>query len=247
MYNEWDLLGGNTVNGKKTGTAAVLAAGIVLLGGCEMLGQEKWEPQEAAAISIDEDGSITEFIHETLDEAYYNAAELQNMITSSVAEYTRTHGEESVAVKEYLAEEGKVSLTMEYATAEDYAEFNNTEFYYGSMINAQLAGYLFDVSYKRVNDGVVQGSPVSGSEVIREMDKQVLILRGPMEVHVPGNVLYTSTNAEVLSADVVNATGEQEDEEEGLLLPSNNVYKNEESTFAEQTAASRVYIIFDME
>ena len=80
------------------------------------------------------------------------------------------------------------------------------------------------------------------------MDKQVLILRAPMEVHVPGDVLFTSTNAEVLAADVVNATGESEDEEdEGLILPSNAVYKAEDDvSFAEATAANRVYIIFDM-
>ena len=137
---------------------------------------------------------------------------------------------------------------MKYASAEDYEEFNNTEFYYGSMINAQLEGYLFDVNYKRVKDGVVEGSSVSGSEVIKEMAQQVLIVRAPLEVHVPGNVLYTSTNAEVLSSDVVNATGEQ-DEDEGatIVLPSSAVYKTEESSFAEQTAANRVYIIFEME
>ena len=120
--------------------------------------------------------------------------------------------------------------------------------YYGSVINAQLSGYLFDASYKKVSNGVVQGSSVSGSEAIKRMDKQVLILRAPMEVHVPGDVLFTSTNAEVLAADVVNATGESEDEEdEGLILPSNAVYKAEDDvSFAEATAANRVYIIFDM-
>lgn len=231
---------------RKTLAAAALFAGVSLLGGCDMLQQETWEPQESAAISIDEAGSITEIIQEKLDAAYYDAAELQTMIDKEVADYNSQHGENSITVKTYEAAEGSVKLIMEYATAEDYAAFNNVEFYYGSMINAQLEGYLFDVSYKKVRDGVVQGSEVSGSEVIRNMADTVLVVRAPLEVKVPGEVIYTSTNAEVLETSVVNATGEQEDEaDEGLVLPSNAVYRGQEATFEEQAAANRVYIVFE--
>lgn len=231
---------------RKTLAAAALFAGVSLLGGCDMLQQETWEPQESAAISIDEAGSITEIIQEKLDAAYYDAAELQTMIDKEVADYNSQHGENSITVKTYEAAEGSVKLIMEYATAEDYAAFNNVEFYYGSMINAQLEGYLFDVSYKKVRDGVVQGSEVSGSEVIRNMADTVLVVRAPLEVKVPGEVIYTSTNAEVLETSVVNATGEQEDEaDEGLVLPSNAVYRGQKATFEEQAAANRVYIVFE--
>lgn len=231
---------------RKALAAAALFAGVSLLGGCDMLQQETWEPQESAAISIDEAGSITEIIQEKLDAAYYDAAELQTMIEKEVADYNSQHGENSITVKTYEAAEGSVKLIMEYATAEDYAAFNNVEFYYGSMINAQLEGYLFDVSYKKVRDGVVQGSEVSGSEVIRNMADTVLVVRAPLEVKVPGEVIYTSTNAEVLETSVVNATGEQEDEaDEGLVLPSNAVYRGQEATFEEQAAANRVYIVFE--
>jgi hypothetical protein len=116
------------------------------------------------------------------------------------------------------------------------------------MINAQLQGYLFDVNFKVVKDGVVQESTVSGSEVIKSMDKKVLILRAPLEVQVPGEVLYTSENADVLDADVVDATGEHEEEEtQELVLPSNDVYRSggDSHSFSEEAAAKRVYIIFD--
>ena len=234
---------------KKTPIILALTAGALMLGGCEMMpGQEKWTPQEPAAISIEEDGTIVETVQEELGAAYYDASELQSMITSEVEAYNKENGEASVTVKEYEAADGKVKLVTEYASAQDYAAFNNTEFYYGSMINAQLAGYLFDASYKKVDNGVVKGSPVSGSEVIKRMDKEVLILRAPLEVHLPGEVLFTSTNAEVLAPDVVNATGEASDEEEteGLVLPSNAVYREADAaTFAEKKAANRVYIIFE--
>lgn len=232
---------------KKLWAAAGLFAAVSVLGGCDQLQQEKWEPQESAAISIDEDGVVTEIIQEKLDAAYYNAAELQTMIDQEVADYNTQHGADSVKVKTYEAAEGAVKLVMEYSAPEHYAAFNNVEFYYGSMINAQLEGYLFDVSYKKVRDGVVQGSAVSGSEVIKNMADTVMIIQAPLEVKVPGEVRYTSTNADVLGNSVVNATGEQEEKvDEGLVLPSNAVYREDTAaTFEEEAAANRVYIVFE--
>ncbi len=237
------------VKAKYLSVLALAASCVTLLNGCEMLNQEQWVPQEPNAISIDKDGQITEIVQETLDESYYNAAELQNLITTEVADYNRKNGEDCITVKTFETEGQSVKLEMVYASAKDYSDFNNVEFYYGSLINAQLEGYLFDVSYKKVRDGVVQGNPVSGSEVIKEMDKQVMVVTAPLEIHVPGSLLYTSTNADILAADVVNATGEQdESENEGLVLPSNTVYRGseKEKSFEEAAAAKRVYIIFEM-
>lgn len=227
------------------GLTALLAGGLLLFSGCELSEQDAWQPQEPDAVSVAADGSVTEMVTDTLDEGYYDFAELENMIHTEVADYNLDHGEDLVAVDRLDCEDGRVSLVMKYASARDYAQFNNTEFFYGTVIGAQLEGYLFDVTYRKVSGGEFYGAPVSGTEVIREMDKQVLILLAPAEVQVPGDVLFTSTNAEMLDTDVVNATGIRQDEDEGLVLPSNAVYKGEEASFAEKSAASRVYIIFD--
>lgn len=237
------------VKAKRLSILAAFASCVMLLGGCEMLNQEQWVPQEPNAISISEDGVITEIVQESLDAAYYNVAELQNMINAEVADYNKKNGENCVTVKTFENEGRSVKLEMVYASAKDYASFNNIEFYYGSLINAQLEGYLFDVTYKKVHDGVVTGNSVSGSEVIKEMDKEVMIVRAPLEINVPGSVLYTSSNAEVLTDNVVHATGEQNEvkKEEGLVLPSNTVYVSEsDASFDEVEAANRVYIIFEM-
>ena len=127
-----------------------------------------------------------------------------------------------------------VQLTMEYEKAEDYAQFNHTEFYYGSMINAQLAGYLFDVSYQEVKNGAAGSAEVSGTDVLKNMASEVMVVTAPLEVHVPGNVLYTSDNAQILSADDVYASGKSGD-------------GSEEKSFEEKAADKRVYIIFNME
>ena len=233
----------------KIASVAVLGLGVILLGGCDTLDQQqKWEPQEDAAISIDKDGVITEYVKDTLDESYYSASELEKMITSDVADYNSRHGENAIQVKSYEAsDDAKVRLVMEYATADDYATFNNVEFYSGSLINAQLEGYLFDGHFKKIKNGVVQESDVSGSEVIKKMAAEVLIVTAPLEVHVPGSVLYTTSNAEVLASDDVNATGKtaKEAADTGLELPSKQIYMGEEKSFNEKVAASRVYIIYE--
>lgn len=223
------------MTGRKIAVTAALCAGVMMMGGCSMLNQEKeWTPQKSSAISVGSDGVITEYVKDTLDESYYSASELQSMIESEISDYNSKNGENSVSMKDFQVNGKDVQLTMEYGKAEDYAQFNHTEFYYGSMINAQLAGYLFDVSYKEVKNGAAGSANVSGTDVLKNMASEVMVVTAPLEVHVPGNVLYTSDNAQILAADDVYASGKSDD-------------GSEEKSFEEKAADKRVYIIFDME
>lgn len=226
---------------RKMWRAAVLLSGIVLLSGCEKTSEEEWVPRKPAAIAIDLDGKVTEYLSEELDQSYYSFDELSSMLTSEAASYNSEHGGSCVEVTKAEQNGKKAELVITYASGEDYARFNNVEFYYGSMIHAQMAGYLFDGSFQKVRDGVVQGSEVSGSEVLKNMADMVVVVQAPLEVHVPGEVSFTSTNGTVFSGDTVYA--EESSEEEGLVLPSDQVYYASGDPDAE--AADRVYIIFD--
>ncbi|MCD7813301.1 MAG: hypothetical protein LUH20_04490 [Lachnospiraceae bacterium] len=228
---------------KKRAAVAVLMAVVMLLGGCDVVDQTEWTSESSDAISIAEDGSITEIVQETLDQSYYDVTELESMISSEVAEYNSEHGADSIKVEKFDNDGSAVTLKLWFSSAEDYAEFNNVEFYCGSIINAQLEGYLFDGSFYRVTEGEVSGSAVSYTKVFEDMSATVVIVQAPMEVHFEENeVTFISTNAEMLSADTVNASGEQEGTE-ALVLPSSKVYEGEEATYAEQKEANRVYII----
>ncbi|MCC8066964.1 MAG: hypothetical protein LIO94_07670 [Clostridiales bacterium] len=230
---------------KRRTAMAVLLAAVMLLSGCQMLdGQEAWTPQESDAISIASDGSVTEIVQEVLDQSYYDLAELESMINSEVEAYNTENGADSVKIMSLNGEDSSVTLKLWYASASDYAEFNNTEFYYGSIINAQLEGYLFDTSFYRINNGAASGNTVDSGTVFENMAAQVVIVQAPLEVHVDGEVTFTSSNAEMISSDTVNANGEQE-ETEALVLPSSAVYEGEETTYAEQKIANRVYIIYE--
>lgn len=231
---------------KRRAVAAALLAAVLMLNGCEILEQQMaWTPQESDAISIAADGSVTEIVQETLDQSYYDLTELKTMIDSEVEAYNAENGEDSIKVETFTNDGNVVTLHIWFASADDYAAFNNVEFFCGSIISAQLDGYLFDTSFYRVEDGAVSGNTVSYSTVFEDMSANVLVVQAPMEVHIEdGNVIFISTNAEMISSDTVNANGEQE-ESEALVLPSSKIYEGEETTWAEQKEANRVYIIYE--
>ncbi|MCD7762954.1 MAG: hypothetical protein LUI14_07105 [Lachnospiraceae bacterium] len=238
---------------KRRAAAAGLLAAVTLLGGCSEVeqllgGQTAWTPQESDAISIAADGSVTEIIRDTLDESYYDVSELESMINSEITEYNSEHGEDTILIETFENEGTDVTLKLWYSSAEDYAEFNNVEFFSGSIIGAQMAGYLFDTSFYQVENGVADETAVSSSRVFQNMSAQVVIVQAPMEVHVEeGTVIYISTNAEMLSSDTVDANGEQENEGEVLVLPSSKLYEGEEVSYEEEKLANRVYILYDTE
>ncbi|MCD7744843.1 MAG: hypothetical protein LUI13_06150 [Lachnospiraceae bacterium] len=252
---------------KRKAVAAALLAAVTLLGGCGMPddlndlsgqlndlsgqlndwlgGQEAWTPQESDAVSIASDGSVTEMMEDTLDQSYYDVTELESMITSEVAAYNAENGADSIKIESFEHDGTNVSITLWYASCEDYASFNNTEFYCGTMIGAQIEGYLFEADFSRVSEGELTGGTVDYTSVFEDMSAGVVIVQAPMEVHVEeGAVTFISTNAEMISADTVNANGEQE-EEEALVLPSSKIYE-EETTYEEEKLANRVYIIYNV-
>lgn len=213
---------------------AVLISGIVLLSGCEKAEEEAWTPRESAAVSIGADGTVTEYLSEELDQSYYSFQELSSMLTSETASYNKEHGEGAVTVTKAEQSGNKAELVITYATGEDYAQFNNIEFYYGSMINAQLAGYLFDDTYHAVKDGVVQGEALSGSDVLKNMADMVVVVQAPLEVHVPGTVSFTSTSGTVISKSTVVAESENTAEDASAKT----------SEQEDENAAECVYIVF---
>ncbi len=213
---------------------AVPALAALLLAGCGITKEEPWTPGEADAISIDENGKVTEYISEELDQPYYSFSELKSMLDEEVSAYNAKHGAESVTVTSAKQQEdGLVNLVISYASGEDYAAFNNVEFYYGSMISAQLEGYLFGGTFKEIKDGVVVGEQADGSGIFRDMADTVAVVRAPLEVQIPGSVVFASSNADVVRFDTVVASQTGEDT---VVRAS-----SEEG----QEDPDRVYIIFE--
>lgn len=250
----------------KIGRLTVVVMCTLMLSGCDLqgtiedlelelpkeveslLGIEDWNPGETYLV-VQEDGTLTETVIDRLDQNYYNAEELGQMITSTVGEYNQDHGADAVIVDSLSLENNQVILTMTYKTAGDYADYNNVRFYNGSMLGAELEGYLFYNEFRKVNDGVAESENITNEEPLKHKEYQVLVTDDSHLVQVTGDVVYVSANASPMGKREVQPVEEAEEvEQEGLVLPSSAVYveeKEETPVTAKDLEKNYVYIIYE--
>ena len=209
---------------------------LAALTGCRKEQEEEWVPVRTT-LEVGEDGSITETIMEKLDQAYYDAGELKSMIDSSVRSYAGEHGPQAVAVNECEIADGQVNLAMTYSTWEDYAAYNHVAFYNGSMLGAELEGYLFLGPFREVHKKDLTLSDVGSDEVLAHKEYQVLITDASHDIRVPGRIVYLSANAGIITGSVAGpaaAAGEED-----VPVPDGRPASREESE------KSWLYIVYD--
>ena len=234
-------------------TAVVMCT--LTLSGCglqdtieEMLGGKAWEPGETNLV-VREDGTLTETVIDSLDQNYYNSGELEHMINSTVSEYNQNNGADAVIVDSLSLENNQVVLTMTYKSAADYADYNNVRFYNGSMLGAEMEGYLFYNQFRKVSEGVAEGESITNEEPLKHKEYQVLVTDSSHLVQVPGDVVYVSANASPIGRREVQPVEEIEvTQAEGLVLPSSAVYveeKADEPVTAKDLEKNYLYIIYE--
>lgn len=185
---------------------AVLLCMAGALTGCGIV--DGFSP-EVSGISIDKKGGITEVVRENFDQSYYSEDELESEIAKEIEEYNTQAGDKAVKEKGLKIKNGVAQLKMTYASSEDYANFNRVDFFTGNIIGAVQAGYMFEGSFWPVSDGKIQeDSAVWGSEIISGTNYQVVAVKGPLLVEVPGKIVYVSSNVKVTdkSTGVVEET-----------------------------------------
>ncbi|MDD2959906.1 MAG: hypothetical protein PHE06_11620 [Lachnospiraceae bacterium] len=228
--------------------AAVIMCTLTL-SACSLPSKNEWKPEETS-LQVKKDGTLTETVIDQLDETYYNSQELESMIKSSVSEYNQKHGADAITVTALTLENNQVNLTLDYKSAEDYADYNNVKFYNGSMLGAEMDGYLFYNTFKQVDEGTVTKDQLSNEEPLKHKEYQVLVTDLLHVVQVPGDVVYVSENGYPADERVVKPSGESaaKDGENELVLPSDTAYVPEEDTAAVSTTdleKTYLYIIYE--
>lgn len=206
--------------------------------GCSTLDQivgkddwDKWTPT-STSLQISLTGSVTETIIDSLNQSYYDADELQDMIARSVKEYDSEHSPESVTVPGYSAENGQINLVMHYQTGSDYADYNQVDFFNGTILDAQMAEAAFPDHFYKVNGNTEEA--VDSEEALSHKEYSVAVTDTDHVVQVPGRIHYISQNASLVNSHVAApGAGDPETEQaktrQGLVLPSNAVYYAEET------------------
>jgi len=169
---------------------SVLLVSMLLTGvlfGCA--GESKVETN---TISINKKGVVTGTIVEDFSQPYYDQEELKKMIDNEVAAYNSKAGADSVTVETYEVTDGKVTLSMDYASYKDYADMNEKDFFVGTVSQAYDAGYSFE-SIKSA-DGT---TTVSEKEILEMGEEKIVICDEAIDVRVSGKISYISGNAEI--------------------------------------------------
>ena len=160
--------------------------------------------QETTGLRIEKNGGVTSCIVESFDKTYYSLEGLEAMIREEIAAYDPSgSGAVTLQSAEVPEEEtGKVIVTMKYASVEDYAKFNETVLFYGTVAQAQEAGYKFDEKLVSVSD---KTKTLAGTDLTAMADSPVLITGEALQVMLPAKVIYISDGAELVNSKCVNA------------------------------------------
>lgn len=210
------------------GAFAAMIACVLSLCGCSTLdriiGADDWKDwtPETTSIQVHADGSLTETIFDTLDQSWYEGNELQDMIARSMNEYNASHEAGAVNVTAYSDAGGKVQVVIDYRTGEDFAEYNNTVFCCGSMLDAQMQGFLFDTPFYAVDGTNQAGGAIDASEPLSHKEFNVVVSDGTHVVQVPGEIRYVSEGVQVVNSHVARkaqgAESAQEENAAGSVL-----------------------------
>ena len=186
--------------------AAAIASTAVLLTGCSMLDQivgadswKDWAPSQTS-LQVYGDGSVTETILDSLDQEWYTGDELQDMIARSMNEYNAQNGAEALNVTEYSDEGGQVRVKLVYRTGDDYSRYNDVVFFNGSMLDAEMAGFLFTGPFSSVDGSQVREQGVDAAEPLSHKEYSVTVTDGTHAVQVPGTIRYISSNGAVVNS-----------------------------------------------
>ena len=185
-------------------------AAAVLLAGC---GQVKLpEEVDFPALAVSAKGEVTYWMAETFDKAYYDLAELEEMVNSEAEEFNQSHpkenGKKALSVESVAknAAGDKVVVKLLFDTIQDYRDYSGQELFYGTKEQAALEGYLTQADLVSVKDG----TQALVSDILEKGDRHLLIAEGNVRIYGPKKALYVSASAAVSQDGGVQASGTDE-------------------------------------
>lgn len=176
---------------------AVTVLGALLLSGCG-----KNYDTDKSTVFVTKSGEIVSTDVETFDEATYDKTDLESFINQEIEAYTMANGADLVVLNKLEVEEGNAVLTIEYKSAKDYTKFTGIELFTGTLIEALSQGFSFDVDFAAIEDGKARAC--DGKEILGGGDYKVVIIKGNVQVKVPGTIVYASVeNATLVDKNTI--------------------------------------------
>ncbi|MCI2049660.1 MAG: hypothetical protein LKJ76_08070 [Lachnospiraceae bacterium] len=154
------------------------------------------ESGQAGSIAVAKNGEMTVTSVESFSKDYYSKDELQAKIDKDADAYN--NGDKKVDPVRLSVSDGQARLVMKYSSSGDYAQFNDTECFYGTLSDALLQN--IDMS-----DILSAVSREDTNKILRKSDFEALgehhvfILTEQAHVTLPYKILYSSPSVSVVS------------------------------------------------
>ncbi len=229
--------------------------GLAVLSMSLLCGCSRFDPDQTA-MSVKKNGAILSYIKETFDKDYYNQGELESTIDKAIQDYNSALGTENIKKKKFQVKDQMAELQIEYATGEDYSEFNDVTIYTGDVLGAYHSGYDFNETFQSVKKGVVTSQNVSKNEILNSYNYGILILDEALDVQVPGNIVYASSNVQVTGKNTATVNGkegahssgknvEHETDAEGIISIAPVSAGRSDKVSSEDETAGLSYILYE--
>lgn len=183
------------------GKLFVLLVGILLLGLLTACGQN--DEIQSTNLKIGKEGTVTSTIVEDFDKDYYTVEGLEAMIQEEISAYNAGKADAisliSVEVQDNM--ENKIIVNMKFASAEDYANFNKEDFFYGTVSQAIEAGYEIPQKLYSASD---MTKTIRKEEINAMSGKHILIIAESTKVLLPQKAVYISEGVDLINHKEIN-------------------------------------------
>ncbi len=192
----------------RRGIRVVTILSAMLLGLCGCAKKEEPLTADTDTIILNEKGSVTGYITGAFDESRYSFEDLQAMIDSEIEAYCAQTGEGVIVLDKSELLEGTLTVVMTYQSAQDYSDFNQEIFFYGTIEEAVQEGYdLRELAMRDASDPEV----TVGREELEAMpDSYILITEDSSNIRSDRKLAYIGLNDELVSDREVDTNDEEE-------------------------------------
>ena len=170
--------------------AALMILAVAVFAGC---GAKK---AEVSTITVSSKGDIV--LEEIADETSCDTEGLKGYLDEAMDET------EGVSLKTCEVKDGKAYIKSTYTSYKPYTEFTGYKFFNGTVLDAKVAGFVFDAPVYAVQNGAV--SAEAAADAPAESDTCVVSTQD-YAVKVPGTITYVSDVNATVDGDTVTPSG----------------------------------------
>lgn len=145
---------------------------------------------------LNEDGSLDFYLTDSFDKDYYDVNELSTMAENEVDDFLSNSGNEKGAVKvetaNLVVNSGtNVSVKYNFSNAGVYSEFFGENLFYGTVADAVKNNEGLNSNFIDIK----KGSSVTKDELLKNVDRHIIITDSKAYIYCPSKVIYVSDNA----------------------------------------------------